>query len=85
MSHQIPYPGVSYIGEKPIQLQQLGQENQVQNGRLWPFARHLHECVTGRLTSHLWRCRGWRCAGFPFRACRQHRGRGNACRRAFRI
>jgi hypothetical protein len=21
---------------------------------LWPFARHLHECVTGRRTSHLW-------------------------------
>jgi hypothetical protein len=39
----------------------------------WPFARHRHECVTGRLTSHLWTCRGWRCWGFPFRACRRHR------------
>jgi hypothetical protein len=43
----------------------------------WPFARHRHECVTGRLTSHLWACRGWRCWGFPFRACRRHRGRGD--------
>jgi hypothetical protein len=39
----------------------------------WPFARHRHECVTGRLTSYLWSCRGWRCAGVPFRACRRHR------------
>jgi hypothetical protein len=38
----------------------------------WPFARHRHECVTGRLTSHLWSCRGWRCAGYLFRACRRH-------------
>jgi hypothetical protein len=41
----------------------------------WPFARHSHECVTGRLSSHMWACRGWRCWGFPFRACRTHRGR----------
>jgi hypothetical protein len=39
----------------------------------WPFARHVHECVTGRRTSHLWACRGWRCWGYPFRACRRHR------------
>jgi hypothetical protein len=45
---------------------------------LWPFARHVHECVTGRLTSHLWGCRGWRCAGVPFRACRQHRRIGRS-------
>ena len=42
----------------------------------WLFAHHRHECVTGRLTSHLWTCRGWRCGGFPFRACRRHLGKG---------